>query len=246
LGAAATLPSFAADTSLLRNTWSAKWIAVPGAPPAEYGVYHFRRAFELAVKPDKFIVHVSGDNRYQLYVNGTRVVWGPARGDLFHWRYESVDIAGLLRAGRNVLAAVVWNFADMAPEARMEYLRTQSLALTDELHEALAETGWKPWATSNHINRDAYAGEMADTFIFLMNMMLVADITPTELLALVKAKQIKNRQRQDDGYDGVTTKCPGCKRAYDDEAVKCYPAGTLIGGYECRIDYCTEAQGKLA
>ena len=67
------------------------WIAVPGAPAAEYGVYHFRRALELAAKPERFLAHASGDNRYQLFVNGQRVAWGPARGDLFHWRYETVD-----------------------------------------------------------------------------------------------------------------------------------------------------------
>lgn len=119
--------------------------------------------------------------------------------------------------------------ADMPQVLRMSYLRTQALALTDELHEALAETGWKPWATSNHLNRDAYAGELADVFIFFMNLMLTADITPSELMDLVKAKQIKNMQRQDDGYDGVATKCPQCKRAYDDDAVSCHPASGLHG-----------------
>ena len=44
---------------------------------------------------------------------------GPARGDLHHWRYESVDIARHLKAGKNVLAAVVWNFGELAPEAQI-------------------------------------------------------------------------------------------------------------------------------
>ena len=122
LGAAAALPAFAADP-LLRRTWTARWIAVPGAPPTDYGVYHFRRTFQLPERPQQFMVHVSGDNRYQLFVNGTRVVWGPARGDLFHWRYETIDIAPWLQAGKNVLAAVVWNFGDQAPEAQI-YLQT--------------------------------------------------------------------------------------------------------------------------
>jgi hypothetical protein len=116
---------------------------------------------------------------------------------------------------------------DMAPDEKMAYIRTQFLALADEQHEALAETGWKPWATSTHLNRDAYMGELADTFIFLMNQMLVADITPSQLMDVVKAKQIKNAKRQDENYDGVTTKCPGCKRAYDDDAVKCTSVGTV-------------------
>jgi len=57
---------------LIRRPWRASWIAVPGAPATGYGVYHFRRSFELAAKPERFVVHVSGDNRYQLFVNGRR------------------------------------------------------------------------------------------------------------------------------------------------------------------------------
>jgi hypothetical protein len=54
-------------------------------------------------------VYISGDNRYELFVNGTRAVWGPARGDLTHWRYETVDVGPYLHSGKNLLAAVVWN-----------------------------------------------------------------------------------------------------------------------------------------
>src|ERR1035438_302714 len=98
--------------------WSARWIAVPQAPRTEYGVYHFRKTFDLAARPERFVVNVSADNRYQLFVNGQRAAWGPARGDLFHWRYETVDLAGFLRPGKNVLTAVVWNFGADAPEAQ--------------------------------------------------------------------------------------------------------------------------------
>jgi alpha-L-rhamnosidase len=89
--------------------WAAQWIDVPGAAPEAYGVYHFRRSFELQGRPRQFMVRVSADNRYELFVNGTRLSWGPARGDLTHWRYETVDIGPRLRAGKNLLAAVVWN-----------------------------------------------------------------------------------------------------------------------------------------
>ncbi len=110
-----------ADTNprLLNKQWSARWIAVPNTSRSEYGVYHFRRVFELPAKPPSFVIHVTGDNRYQLYVNGERVVWGPARGDLSHWRYETIDIARSLKPGKNVLAATVWNFAQDAPEAQL-------------------------------------------------------------------------------------------------------------------------------
>jgi hypothetical protein len=130
--------------SLLRTAWSAKWIAAAKAPATEYGVYRFRRSFELDTRPERFVVHASGDNRYQLFVNGQRAAWGPARGDLFHWRYETVDITGFLRAGRNVIAAVVWNFGEYAPEAQIT-LQTGFLLQGDTAAERVVDSGpaWK-------------------------------------------------------------------------------------------------------
>ena len=130
--------------ALVSVQWTARWIFVPKASPADFGVYHFRRVFDLAAKPAAFIVHVSGDNRYQLYVNGRRVVWGPARGDLAHWHFESVDLAPYLSAGHNALAAVVWNFADQAPEAQITF-RSGFLLQGDAQAERVANTGpnWK-------------------------------------------------------------------------------------------------------
>ncbi|MGE5646841.1 MAG: alpha-L-rhamnosidase C-terminal domain-containing protein [Acidobacteriota bacterium] len=101
------------------EVWTARWISVPGASPHEYGVYHFRRSFELPEKPSSFKIHVTADNRYHLFVNGERAGLGPARGDLNHWRYETYDIAPMLRAGKNVIAAVVWNAGPDGPVAQM-------------------------------------------------------------------------------------------------------------------------------
>ena len=142
--ALAVAPVAAQDQALLRRQWSAKWISVPGAHPTEYGVYRFRRTIELPAKPERFVVHVSGDNRYQLFVNGRRVSWGPARGDLFQWRYETVDAAPFLNAGKNILAAVVWNFGDLAPEAQIT-LETGFVLQGDTAAERVADTGtqWK-------------------------------------------------------------------------------------------------------
>ena len=134
----------AAENDFVSRVWSARWITAPGAPATEYGVCHFRRTFELASRPEHFVVHVSGDNRYQLFVNGTRISYGPARGDLFHWRYETVDLAAHLTAGRNVLAAVVWNFGEAAPEAQIT-LQTAFVLQGDGPAERTVDTGpnWK-------------------------------------------------------------------------------------------------------
>jgi alpha-L-rhamnosidase len=142
---AAALPLRSQDSNdLLRHVWKARWISAQGSHPTEYGVYHFRRTLDLPAKPARFPVHVSADNRYQLFVNGRRVALGPARGDLFHWRYETLDLAPYLETGANVLAALVWNFGDLAPEAQITF-ETGFLLQGDTDAEGAADTGptWK-------------------------------------------------------------------------------------------------------
>jgi len=132
------------NPELLTKSWSARWITVPNISPFDYGVYHFRRTFELQSKPSSFIIHVTGDNRYQLFVNGSATVSGPARGDLNHWRFETIDIAPHLKAGKNVLAAVVWNFGQYAPESQVTD-RTAFLLQGDTETERIVDTNnqWK-------------------------------------------------------------------------------------------------------
>jgi len=143
--------------------WSARWIDVPGLSGQDYGVYHFRRSFELAAKPAAFPIHVSGDNRYELFVNGVRVSWGPARGDLRHWRYETVDIVALLRPGRNVLAAVVWNDGPYKAIAQIS-LRTAFVLQSDDPAvntnrnwKCLADKAYSPQPQPSDQNTGYYA-----------------------------------------------------------------------------------------
>lgn len=105
--------------NLLKNKWTAQWIAAPNSPSKEYGVYHFRKNFILNELPSSFVVNVSADNRYRLLVNGKAVVTGPARGDLYNWYYETIDIAPYLTKGKNTIAALVWNMGVLAPVAQI-------------------------------------------------------------------------------------------------------------------------------
>ncbi|CAN5586207.1 hypothetical protein BH24GEM3_BH24GEM3_17130 [soil metagenome] len=137
-------PVLCAQAPLAPELWSASWIAHPEAPGDAYGVYHFRRAFELPARPERFLVHVSADNRYRLFVNGAAVAEGPARGDLMHWRYETVDLAPHLRPGRNLLAAVVWNWGVAKPVAQISH-RTGFLLQAGSARDSMVNTGpgWK-------------------------------------------------------------------------------------------------------
>ena len=99
--------------------WAAQWITAPGVAERDEVVLHFRKTIELASAPTKFVVDVSADNQFILYVNGVEAGRGPSRADLAHWRYETYDVGPLLHVGRNVLAATVWHFGTHAAIAQM-------------------------------------------------------------------------------------------------------------------------------
>jgi len=124
---------------LLHSPWPAKWIGCPGADPRGPGVYHFRKRLILREAPGSYVINVSADNRFVLFVNGARVGEGPALGDLDHWRYETFDIGPRLRAGDNLLAATVWNYGALAPMAQMSD-QTGFLVQGRSAAEAAADT----------------------------------------------------------------------------------------------------------
>ena len=141
------------NLQLLKNTWQAKWISVPGSPPREYGVYHFRKSFSLVSKPDSFIVQVTADNRFRLFVNGKWVAQGPARGDLSYWNFESIDLAPYLKAGSNTIAALVWNEGDYRPEGQISHRtgfllqgnsKPEEIVNTNSSWRCIADQGYQP------------------------------------------------------------------------------------------------------
>ena len=136
--------ALSSESITLKGNWNASWITCPGAAPRDYGVYHFRKTISLSSTPSKFIVHVTADNRYRLFVNGKSVSSGPARGDLYNWYYESVDIGPQLVNGNNTIAAVVWNMGVHAPVAQISN-QTAFLLQGDTKAEEIANTNqtWK-------------------------------------------------------------------------------------------------------
>lgn len=124
--------------------WNAEWIAAPNTMGNEYGIYYFRKSIELDAKPSAFTIYVSADNRYKLYVNGVLVSLGPARGDSYSWNYETVDLAPYLTAGKNSIAALVWNEAEYCPEAQISFRTGFILQGSSASEEVLNTNGsWK-------------------------------------------------------------------------------------------------------
>jgi hypothetical protein len=153
------------NQKLLQNHWTASWISSPDIAPRDYGVYHFRKTFDLQAIPEKFIINITADNRYRLFVNGKAVSSGPARGDLYNWYFETVDIAPFLVSGKNVIAALVWNMGTYAPVAQISnqtgFLlqgnsENEQLVNTNNSWKVLADKSYKPCSTDNGARLKAY------------------------------------------------------------------------------------------
>ena len=99
----------------------ADWISYPGISGLEYGVFYFRKELHLDEKPERFLVHVSADNRYRLKINGQWVNDGPAIGDLNNWNYDTIDISEWLQKGRNIVAVQVWNMGPFRAQRQITH-----------------------------------------------------------------------------------------------------------------------------
>ena len=154
------------NPELLCKPWTAKWISYPDNSNQEYGVYLFRKEILIKTKPDKFIIHVSADNRYKLYINGVYVCNGPARSYLFKWNFESIDISSYLHSGKNIISSIVWNFAEHRPLAQMSgqtgfiiqgNTKDENILNSDTSWVVIKDTAYKPVPVS--INQYYAAGD---------------------------------------------------------------------------------------
>lgn len=110
-----------------------------------------RAEFEMAERDaGPFLLDITADDCYKLYVNGTFAGQGPAPACPEHYYYNTIDIAPFLRDGKNILAVHlyyqglvnrVWNSGD------------GRFALAAELRQASRPLAWR-----YRISR-AYSGE---------------------------------------------------------------------------------------
>ena len=76
-------------TDLQKQMWSAQWITSPDGPQRDQSVLHFRKLIELAQQPEHFVVHVSADNQFILYVNQQRL-----DGDRLQGHFVLAELVG--------------------------------------------------------------------------------------------------------------------------------------------------------
>ena len=125
-----------------RGSWPCRWISHPDAPQPPL-VTAYKRVFSL---PESAVVriHVSADERYELFLDGERVGRGPERGAPHWWYFETYDLE--LAKGAHCIVARVWSLGrKMAPTAQMSVSPGFLFAPEGDGFLKLLGTGIAPW-----------------------------------------------------------------------------------------------------
>ena len=103
--------------------WTGDWQLEDAAVPR---LVYFRKTLFLTNVPAAAWVQVSVDTRYKLYVNGTFVETGPAKGDRQVWYYDRIDLGPWLRSGENVIGAAVLRYPMNGTAGNHSLFRTET------------------------------------------------------------------------------------------------------------------------
>jgi alpha-L-rhamnosidase len=139
---------------------NAAWIWHPLKRVNETAVLLFKNEFSVE-QETRAIVHVSADNRYELFLDGELVSCGPDRGDLWHWNFASYKI--ILAPGKHVLRALVWWMEEeLPPYAQLSYRGGFILAAQGKMAPVI-NTGTGNWRVAEQEGW-SYGKELKDFF----------------------------------------------------------------------------------
>jgi hypothetical protein len=100
----------------------------------------FRKVFEATSAPLR--LHVSADERFELFVDGYRIARGPDRSDVEHWCYSTYDVT--LTPGRHRVDALAWSIGPYAPVAQLSW-RGGFILKAEGDYDAQLTTGKAAW-----------------------------------------------------------------------------------------------------
>lgn len=121
-----------------------------------------RRSFVLPQAPERAVIYLTADTRYQLFVNGTFVARGPARSAAHHQSYDAIALDGLLHRGKNLLAVRLHHTGLAQPyhevtrpgllvQLETHFGRAVNIIGTDPQWKIVRDPSWDP--SSPRINR---------------------------------------------------------------------------------------------
>lgn len=157
--------------------WESEWISAPfcGGPRTGSPAPYFRKSFNLTEKPKHAVLHITARGIYEGEINGIRVaedVFAPGWTDFRKRIYvSSYDATALLRAGENVLGAILgdgWYCGAIAQKERQYYGERPMLLAQLEIEFAngkkMVVTTGKDWKVSAGpiLENDLLMGESYD------------------------------------------------------------------------------------
>lgn len=121
--------------------WPAHWIYPPSEQQATPVVGWFRLKFVLP-QNQTLRFSVTGDERFDLWLDGATIGNGPDRGSLAHWYYATYEVE--LKAGAHEFLGRAWALGPLAPVAQLGVRCGFLLAGHGQAH-ALISTGVALW-----------------------------------------------------------------------------------------------------
>lgn len=123
------------------KNWPCKWITVPGEPSEPF-IAAYRKLFKM--EEDAVItVHVSGDEKYELYLDGERIGRGSEKGGRNCWYYETYELS--ICKGEHSLVAKVWSLGSFGPNSQLSIKHSFILSPEGEKYIRLLGTGVTAW-----------------------------------------------------------------------------------------------------
>jgi len=113
----------------------------------------FRKSFEATAAPVR--IHVSADERYELFLDGKRIARGPDRSDVEHWSYATYELR--LAPGTHRLEALAWSIGPHAPVAQLTW-RGGFILKSEGEYDALLTTGKAAWEVARLTGCDFTSG----------------------------------------------------------------------------------------
>jgi len=100
----------------------------------------FRKSFQATAAPLR--LHISADERFELFLDGRRIARGPDRSDVEHWSYATYEIQ--LTPGQHRLKALAWSIGPYAPVAQLSW-RGGFVLKAEGGYDKQLTTGKAPW-----------------------------------------------------------------------------------------------------
>jgi len=122
-------------------------VAIASTPSFRNLFTYFRKTINLREGAEKASVRITGDSRYQFFVNGQFVGRGPVRSSRILQYYDEYEVGTFLRAGRNAFAVLLHFYGENTGWYMLSrpglLFHTQIMAGSGKIISMTSDSSWK-------------------------------------------------------------------------------------------------------